>query len=90
MSQLSVEFDGGDAKPSERLLALSRKLVGGEESRPKRMDRASARTRDVIPLHEAAPNIPRKDHSRRPRGPLPKRSPSIAATGNVNGPRVCF
>jgi hypothetical protein len=86
-----LTFDGGNAKPSERL-DLSRKLVGEDP----REWTAPPRTRDVIPLHEAkkitvsAPNILKKEPLLSAQGPPAQAISSIAATGNVNGPRVCF
>jgi hypothetical protein len=60
------------------------------------MDRASAHTRHVIPLHEAkkitvsAPNILKKEPLPSAQGTPAQAISSIAATGNVNGPRACF
>ena len=57
---------------------------------------APPRTRDVIPLHEAknitvsAPNILKKEPLPSAQGPPAQALSSIAATGNVNGPRACF
>jgi hypothetical protein len=96
---LSSQFTTDGLRMSAR--ARQRRVIGFVEvnSWVIRAQENGPRTRDVILMHEAKilnvstaedAEEDSKNHSRRCRGPLPKRSPSTAATGNLDGPRICF